>query len=367
MPGWARSPSPPSVRRRAASREAGGVTQPPAPASGAAQALQRAWRGRGLLACLLWPVSQAYRGLVAGRALLYRAGLYQAARLPVPVIVVGNVVAGGAGKTPVVIALVEHLRTRGITAGVVSRGYGRSTSPGTVDVAEVLPDSLPEAVGDEPLLIRQRTGVPVFVGRHRAAAGAALLAAHPGVQAIVCDDGLQHLALARDIEVCVFDDRGAGNGWLLPAGPLREPWPRPVDAVLHTGGQPAFTEGFRSSRALADHAVRADGSRVALAALAATPVTAVAGIAQPEAFFAMLRQRGLHLAETRALPDHADFADWRPPAAGQPVLCTEKDAAKLWQHHPQALAVPLLFRPDPAFLQAIDRLLGPRMGRLSSP
>src|SRR5690606_24360938 len=136
--------------------------------------------------------------------------------------------------TPVTLALVRHLRDRGWHPGVVSRGYGRRTR----DVREVLPASSPAEVGDEPLLIARAAGVPVFVGRQRAQAGRALLAAHPRTDILVCDDGLQHLALARDLEVCVFNDEGAGNGWLLPAGPLREPWPRRVDWVLHAGPAP---------------------------------------------------------------------------------------------------------------------------------
>ena len=135
--------------------------------------------------------------------------------------------------------------------------------------------------------------------------------------------------------------------------------------MLHTGGRPAFAGGFTAERTLADFALRADGSRVALESLAGMPCTAVAGIARPEAFFAMLRARGLVLETTQALPDHHDFAGWPVPAdPARPVLCTEKDAAKLWRHLPRALAVPLDFAPEPSFFAAIDRLLD---ARLSSP
>jgi len=330
--------------------------------------LQQAWLRRGALAWLLWPVSLPYRLLWSLRTLAYRHGWRHSERLPVPVLVVGNVIAGGAGKTPTVIAVLEHLQARGIAAGVVSRGYGRSLpADGGDDVQEVLPHSTPAEAGDEPLLIRRRTGVPVFVGRRRAAAARRLLAAHPATQVIVCDDGLQHLALARDIEVCVFDDRGVGNGFLLPAGPLREPWPRPVAAVLHTGAHPAFA-GFTARRSLADYALRADGHRVALASLAGKPLHALAGIAQPQAFFDMLRARGLTLAHTDALPDHYDFDSWKPsPDAGSTPICTEKDAAKLWRVAPQALAVPLQFEPEPAFLDQLDRLLDARLSSAASP
>ncbi len=181
------------------------------------EALQRAWLRRGVLAWLLRPISLVFGALAAARRGLYRAGALRSTRLPVPVIVVGNVLAGGAGKTPVVIAVLEHLRAQGLRAGLVSRGYGRAAD----DCREVPADGDPHAVGDEPLLVKQRTGVPVFVAPRRAEAALALLRTHPATQVIVTDDGLQHYALARDIEVCVFDERGAGNGWLLPAGPLR--------------------------------------------------------------------------------------------------------------------------------------------------
>ncbi len=218
-------------------------------------ALQGAWRGRGPLACLLWPASLLYRAVSGVHRALFRAGVLRVQRLSVPVVVVGNVIAGGAGKTPVVIALVEHLRQRGIAAGVVSRGYGRRTT----GVREVRPEDTAADAGDEPLLVRRRTGAPVFVGERRADAGRALLAAHPEVRVIVSDDGLQHHALARDIELCVFDERGAGNGWLLPAGPLREPWPRQVDFVLHHG-DPRGIAGHAIERGLAAQAVRGAGA-----------------------------------------------------------------------------------------------------------
>lgn len=316
--------------------------------------LQRAWLHRGALACLLWPLSLLYAALFALRGWLYRRGWRRTERAGVPVIVVGNVIAGGAGKTPVVIAVVRHLQARGLAVGVVSRGYGRRTD----DCREVLADSAPEDVGDEPALIRRATGAPVFVARRRIDAARALLARHPSTRILVSDDGLQHLALGRDIEVCVFDDRGVGNGWRLPAGPLREAWPRPCDLVLHSGSRPAFDGGYTATRALAPEAVAADGTRVPLDALRGRPLTALAAIARPEAFFEMLRARGLTLAETIALPDHHDFAQWEPPAAGdRPLLCTEKDAVKLWRRMPGALAVPLDFAPSAAFFAALDAKL----------
>lgn len=314
----------------------------------------RAWPQRGWLARLLWPLSVLYGGLVRLRKTLYGLGWLVSERLPVPVLVVGNVVAGGAGKTPVVMAMVQHLQAQGVRVGVISRGYGRRSEV----CLEVLPDSAIEDVGDEPALIQRRTKAPVFVAKQRAAAGRALLARYPQTQILVCDDGLQHLALQRDLEIGVFDDRGVGNGFLLPAGPLREPWPRQLDLLLHTGQQPAFA-GFSAQRSLASHALRSDGSRVALTDLVpGKPLLALAAIAQPEAFFAMLRAQALSLAATVALPDHHDFSQWAGNADGAyTVLCTEKDAVKLWAKEPSALAVPLNFEPEPAFWAAFDQQL----------
>ncbi|MDE2605509.1 MAG: tetraacyldisaccharide 4'-kinase [Burkholderiales bacterium] len=320
--------------------------------------LQHAWLRRGAAARLLYPLSLLYRALVALDRGLHALGLRPRERLPVPVVVVGNVVAGGAGKTPVVLALLDHLAGRGIAAGVVSRGYGRAGS----ECIEVHPGDAASRTGDEPLLLRRRSGAPVFVARRRADAGRALLRAHPATRVIVSDDGLQHHGLARDIEICVFDGRGAGNGWLLPAGPLREPWPRPVDLVLVHGDPPGIA-GHRMRRALAPEAVRADGSRLPLAGLRGPNLHAIAAIANPEVFFAMLRAAGVPLAATHALPDHHDFEGAAFPADAT-LVCTEKDAVKLWRTRPDAWAVPLQVEIPAAFWQAFDRLLD---ARLSSP
>lgn len=311
--------------------------------------LPKVWLSRGPIAWLLFPMAQLHRVLLAFRRWLYRSGLKTSHRLPVRVIIVGNVVAGGAGKTPVTMALVQHLRQQGLQVGVISRGHGRST----LDTREVHHDSSPQMVGDEPLLIRQKTGIPVWVGMSRAAAGRALLEHHPLVDTLICDDGLQHWALARDIEICVMDERGVGNGWLLPAGPLREPWPKPVELLLHTGVS-AVQGGFQAQRRLADHAINGHGQRIPLASLQNQPVDAVAGLARPEAFFKMLRESGLNLHQTTSLPDHFNFATWPSSPTIRPLLCTEKDAVKLWQHQPEALAVPLELTAEPGFWRALD-------------
>lgn len=323
-------------------------------------ALMRAWRDGGPLAWALAPLSWLYGALVRLRQALYRRGWLASATLPVPVLVVGNVLAGGAGKTPVVLALVGHLRARGLRVGVVSRGHGRRTQ----DCREVRPDSPALEVGDEPALIRRRLPVPVFVARRRAEAAQALLAQYPDTQLLVCDDGLQHLALRADLRVCVFDERGLGNGRLLPAGPLREPWPRPVELVLSPQPVSGPAPWHRVQRALEPEAVRADGQRATLASLRGRHLLAVAGIARPEAFFTMLEQAGLVLARRIALPDHHDFADGLPLAdseRGAVLLCTEKDATKLWPHHPGAWAVPLTLALAPGFWAALDGWLDARL------
>ena len=333
--------------------------------------LQRTWSRRGPSAWALLPVAGLYALLSGLHRGAYRWGLRTPERLPVPVLVVGNVVAGGAGKTPVAVALVRHLQALGLRAGVISRGHGR-TSRG---VREVRVDSDAADAGDEPLLIARRTGVPVFVGERRADAGRALLARHPEVQVLVCDDGLQHLALARDIEICVFDERDIGNGWPLPAGPLREPWPRRVDFILRpAAGAPGVASSddardatapaaptFALERRLAAEAVNAAGERASLTDLAARAPLALAGIARPSAFFTMLGAAGCPPADAIPLPDHHDFRQGPPLPEGRSLVCTEKDAVKLWPQRPDAWAVPLEVTIGDGFWRALDARLSPRV------
>jgi tetraacyldisaccharide 4'-kinase len=326
--------------------------------------LQQAWRERhSPLALALLPLAAVYAAGAGVHRLLYRLGIRRVQRLPVPVIVVGNVVAGGAGKTPVVMALVHHLRGLGMQPGVISRGYGRRSR----GVREVLPDADPADSGDEPLLIARGAGVPVVVAERRADAGRALLARHPHIDVLVCDDGLQHAGLARDIEICVFDERGLGNGWHLPAGPLREPWPRPVarsvDLVLHPAhGRPIPgllpANAYPMQRRLAPQARQADGTKISLGELAQRPsLVAVAGIGQPSAFFDMLAQAGCTPGQALALPDHHPYFQPPPVPARATLICTEKDAVKLWRHRPDAWAVPLELELPRAFWLALEQRL----------
>ena len=314
--------------------------------------LPRLWLQRGLGAWLLRPLSWLYGALVQTRKLAYRRAWLDSGHPGIPVIVVGNVVAGGAGKTPTTIALVQHLLARGLPVGVVSRGHGRTDT----QVRAVHADSDTRDVGDEPLLIHRRTGAPVWVGASRLEAARQLRQAHPEVRLLVCDDGLQHLALQRDLEICVMDERGAGNGWLLPAGPLREPWPRAVDLLLYTDGQPR-SGAYAARRQLAPQAINGFGQTRDLDDFLNQPVDVVAGLARPQAFFDMLRARGLQLAQTHALADHDTFEGWVVTATGHPLLCTEKDAAKLWRHQPEAWAVPLQLQVPDDFWQTLDTWL----------
>lgn len=293
--------------------------------------------------------------------------------LPVPLIVVGNVIAGGAGKTPIVIALGERYAARGMKIGVISRGAGRAGE----ELRQVNASDAARDVGDEPLLIATRLNCPVFVGKDRAAAARALLAAHPDTQLILSDDGLQHHALWRSAEVIVFDERGIGNGWCLPAGPLREPWPRAANPVVpevwlsrastSNPTEAVFPEDAHLiQRRLSTHATQADGTRRELAEFGDLPCIAIAGIAQPEAFFSMLRHAGLTLAHTEALPDHYHFdsytlskyQDSGAVSLEKPVFCTEKDAVKLWKTYPQVWAVQLEVEISESALLALDQMLG---------
>lgn len=340
------------------------------PASSLIARITAAWLGRGPLAISLLPLAALYGALTSLRRTLYRQGWLTSHQLDVPVLVVGNRVAGGAGKTPTTIAIVNHLRSQGWRVGVVSRGHGSQA----VGVQALNESATAASVGDEPLLIWRRTGgVPVVVGRDRVAAAQALLAAHPDTDVIVCDDGLQHLRLARDVEVIVFDERGAGNGWLLPAGPLRE--------SIHTRSsalrQITLYNATQASTELAGHTAQRGMSGACKlqdwwrgqppqpwpSLTEWNDWLAVAGIAVPDRFFQQLRQAGLNV-RPQPLGDHFAF-DSIPWADNERrVILTEKDAVKL---NPERLArerpacevwvAALDFTPAPAFFTELDAAL----------
>jgi len=287
----------------------------------------REWGRRGWFSVCLLPLSLLYGALIGVRRLLYALRLLRQVSLPVPVVVVGNIFIGGTGKTPFTIWLVESLRERGFHPGVISRGYGRQSD----EIAEVKAGSTAEEVGDEPLLIATRSGAPVMVGRDRVWAARRLLQLHPEVDVLIADDGLQHYRLGRQIEIQLSDARGVGNGWLLPAGPLREPASRRADFYVLNGVETHDSQRYTMHLQGAQVERLADRSeRMPLAALHdGRRVAAAAGIGHPQRFFDMLAARGVPLAATLALPDHHDFAG-NPFAAldADVILITEKDAVK---------------------------------------
>lgn len=312
-----------------------------------AERLESAWYGAARVPWWTGPLSWLYGAITALRRALYRSGILRSTRLTVPVIVIGNLSVGGTGKTPLTIALAEGLRERGYTPGVVSRGYGGTQKlPLLLDALAV-----PAQVGDEPCLIRA-SGVPVAVGRDRPAAARLLIDA--GCDVVIADDGLQHYALARDLEICVIDGvRRFGNGRLLPAGPLREPLSRlaKVDYRICNGGAvapgdvPMELHGGMARALVDDHAK-------SLADFAGQAVHAVAAIGNPARFFASLRAQGLQVIE-HPFPDHHAFVPNDLPFDGMPVLMTEKDAVKCrpfaqahWWSVPVRAVLPAAFFDD---------------------
>ena len=327
--------------------------------------LERCWwrPAPDALAWGLWPLSQGYRVLLA----LHQRRALSPATLRAPVLVVGNLVVGGAGKTPTVIAIVQALQAAGHHPGVISRGHGREGR----EALAVYDTATVAAVGDEPLLIRRRCGVPVWVGRRRAEVALALCAAHPEVDVLVADDGLQHRALARQAELVVFDERGTGNGLLLPAGPLRQPLPSAdlaMRRVLYTAGTASTRlHGVMATRRLTAAWPLAAWQRgdaslaVPLPHLQGRPLLAAAGMAAPEKFFAMLCAAGLKI-DRLPLPDHHPYTTLPWPADKADVVVTEKDAVKL---QPTAMGstrvwvVPLDLQLPAGLVEELSALLFP--------
>ena len=305
--------------------------------------LQSEWERRGGGALVFLPLTLVFWVASTLRRALYRARILPRWRAPVPVVVVGNITVGGTGKTPLTLAVVEMLQRRGWNPGVVARGYGRvpPTEHDPRGVVRVYPDlATPELFGDEPVLIARRSRVPVYISPDRTAAARSLLAAHPEVDVLVSDDGLQHYALARDVELAVIDgERRFGNGLLLPSGPLREPVSRlkSVDAVIVNGGTPVGLDGH-APRTFAMHLASERFSRLVSNQDVAPPefalmargrqVVAVAGIGNPRRFFDHLAALGVH-AQTRAFRDHHHYqpGDLKLPGA-EIIVMTEKDAVK---------------------------------------
>ena len=323
-----------------------------------AQHLPEIWYGAEPPSLWLRALVPIYRSLRALHRAPYALGWKKPQRLPVPVIVVGNITVGGTGKTPLVIALVEALRTQGRRPGVVSRGYGADNAqPKLLDAA-----SDAALVGDEPVLIRGATAVPVAVGRDRVEAAKLLLANHD-CDVIVADDGLQHIALFRDMEICVIDgERRFGNGRLLPAGPLREPLSRleSIDFRVCNGGQPAAGEVPMQLAGEVAVSLADSEMQKSLDDFAGHRVHAVAGIGNPARFFAKLREEGIDVIE-HAFPDHhAYLAKDLEFGDGLPVLMTEKDAVKCRAFaRPNHWQIPVRATLPEAFFDAVrERIAG---------
>jgi tetraacyldisaccharide 4'-kinase len=316
----------------------------------------RHWYRLSAVSVLLYPLSLVFRLVVAVRRLLFDLGALPSVRLPIPVVVVGNLTVGGTGKTPLILALVERLRRSGRRPGILSRGYGGSSAaPRAVRAGDD-----PGQVGDEPLLLAERSACPVWVGADRPAAGSALCAADPSCDIILCDDGLQHYRLRRDFEIAVEDERGLGNGLLLPAGPLREPADRRVDATVANADAPR--PGALAMRLVPAGLYRVGDpkARVMQSELTGKRLHAVAGIGDPARFFTSLSRMGL-VFSAHAFPDHhafraadLDFADC------DFVLMTEKDAVKCRRFARRDLiAVRVDAEVDPALVELIlERIHG---------
>ncbi len=324
----------------------------------------KAWSTRGVIAFALWPLSKLFGLILNFRFGLLVMGYRQQVKLDVPVIIVGNIFIGGTGKTPMVIYLVEQLRRAGWTPGVISRGYGVKVE----QVQEVTFDSLAADVGDEPLLIVQRTSCPMMVGRRRVESAQRLLLQHPEVDVIISDDGLQHYALARDVEILMFDQRGIGNGFLLPAGPLREPARRRRDFTVLNSAQSNTLKGigepiFDMQLQIGDLInLQQPELHQPISTLYGKRILAAAGIGNPQRFFDMLSAQGLKFTAL-PLPDHFSFAPelFRHEDA-EIILITEKDAVKCRQiadlrEDPRIWLVPVTAELDVSFKNQLLKMI----------
>lgn len=289
--------------------------------------LERHWYRITPLHLLLYPLSLIFRLLAAPRRALYGTGLLRSVRLPVPVVVVGNISVGGTGKTPLTLALAHQLIERGRHPLIVSRGHGGSSH----EPRPVMPDSNAGNVGDEPLLMARRGLCPVWVGKDRAAAAQAGLKANPQCDLVLCDDGLQHYRLRRDMEIAVVDgERRFGNGLLLPAGPLREPVARlgTVDAVVVNGGEAAAGEYAMRLEGAVFYNLRNPAHTVTASHFHGLHNHAVAGIGNPPRFFRHLESLGIRFTP-HPYPDHHPYRAEELAFAGcDAILLTEKDAVK---------------------------------------
>jgi len=351
--------------------------------------LQRQWQHRGVWAWTMVPLALLFGVILKLRAARFKYFHYPLRQIKIPILVVGNIYIGGTGKTPVVIALVKQLSALGWRPGVISRGYGTHigdqpvVGQGSVDAKQF---------GDEPSLITRETGAPVAVHPNRHQACLDLLTQFPQTNLVISDDGLQHLRLPRDLELVVQDVRGMGNGWLLPAGPLREPVSRlrSVDAVLTRTDDASLHEKKQSTLLSVTHHSNANLRKTSislqicqfrhmlsgmtqdpatfLSSVSNLTVTAIAGIATPERFFSSLRSIGIPLKQVLAFPDHFSFE--QSPFArltADIIVLTGKDAIKCQEVSDDRLwvaEVDIRFS-DPEFLPWLDHQLRTKASRLS--
>ena len=323
------------------------------------------------LTALLAPLTGLF-ALVSGlRRWLYRCRLLRSERVGCPLVVIGNINVGGVGKTPLTLSLLKDLAERSVHTGVVSRGYGGNAAQPML----VRMDSPAELVGDEPLLLAH-SGAPVAIGRDRVAAARLLLAAHPELDLILSDDGLQHYRLARDAEIVVLDGaRGLGNGWLLPGGPLREAASRlrtvnalvingePCTALRHQlpGVVPQFAMRLQPGRV---YKANAPDETADAADFAGQRVIALAGIGHPQRFFDTLRAQGFVPQATLVFPDHHQFSATDLPDEADALIVTSKDAVKLRGFdHARLWVLPVMAQVEPDLTDWLLTQLGIDNGR----